>query len=295
MARITLRLPDRDADKETTLATAVEPGQRERVLALVRNQSGIVDNYQLRIEGLPDDWWSIYPDTVYLVPFGTGGTYEQEVEIHLHPPRSPSAESKMWDLKVVAHSKASEVTAASAPLALVIKPYIETATKVRPERKKGRRKANFEVSVENKANAPVLIALEGQEPDGELKFGFNRPPTEIPPGQTVQTSMQVRPPKQIWIGRPVERRLSVITLTGDEAEERLAAEPTTADELKGQPAAAPKRRGLFRRRAARRTSPASTRRACTSRRSTSPACRSARAASPSASPSSWARRCRARA
>src|SRR5688572_30932624 len=39
------------------------------------------------VEGMPDDWWSIYPDTVYLVPFGTGGTYEQEVEVHIHPDR----------------------------------------------------------------------------------------------------------------------------------------------------------------------------------------------------------------
>src|ERR687894_1336057 len=244
---ITLRLPDRDGEKAQTLATAVEPGERERVLALVRNQSGIVDNYQLRIDGLPEDWWSIYPDTIYLVPFGTGGTYEQEVEIHLHPPRTPDAEAKLWELQVVAHSKAHEKTAATAPLALVIKPYTETVTKVRPQRAKGRRKANFDVAVENKANAPVLVALEGQDPDGELQFGFNRPPSEIPPGQTVVTGMQVRPPKQIWIGRALERRLSVVTLTGEEAEERLAAEPTSAETLKGQPTPAPTKRGLFRR------------------------------------------------
>ena len=80
-------------------------------MALVRNQGRIVDNYQLRVEGMPDDWWSIYPDTVYLVPFGTGGTYEQEVEIHIHPPRSPEAEAKLWELQVVAHSKAQSRTA----------------------------------------------------------------------------------------------------------------------------------------------------------------------------------------
>src|SRR5689334_4282227 len=123
-ATIVLRLRDGDPAKGETLNQVVEPGQREQVLALVRNQSGIVDNYDLAIDGLPQDWYSIYPATVYLVPFGSGGTYEQEVEIHLHPPRGPEAEARIWDLRVVAFSKASGgVEAASAPLALHISPY----------------------------------------------------------------------------------------------------------------------------------------------------------------------------
>ena len=207
---------------------------------------------------------------MYLVPFGTGGTYEQEVEIHLHPPKAPSAEAKLWDLKVVAHSKAHEITAASAPLGLQIKPYVETTTKVRPERKSGRRKATYDVMVENKANAPVLVALEGEDPDGELQFGFNRPPTEIPPGETVQTSMQVRPPKQIWIGRPQERRFSVTTLTGEEARGAARRGARPAEELRAQAAGAPAKRRWWKRRGST-TSPASTARASTSRRSTSPA------------------------
>jgi beta-lactam-binding protein with PASTA domain len=247
-ARITLRHPDQDADNERTLALSVEPGQRDRVMALVRNQGSIVDNYQLRVEGMPDSWWSIYPDTVYLVPFGTGGTYEQEVEIHIHPPRAPEAVAKLWELQVVAHSKAQSRTAASAPFGLVIEPYTETSTNLRPQRAKGRRKAHYDVAVENKANAPVLVALEGEDTDDELEFGFNRPPHEIPPGQTVQTAMQVRPPKQIWIGRASERRFTVNTLTGEKAEERLAAEPTPATELEGAPTGATTKKGLFGRR-----------------------------------------------
>ena len=116
------------------------------MLALVRNQSGIVDNYDLRVEGMPQDWWSIYPGTVYLVPFGSGGTYEQEVEIHLHPPRGPEAEARVWELQVVADSKAHRIVAASAPLALHIQPYVETATTLRPQRRKGRRKATYDVT-----------------------------------------------------------------------------------------------------------------------------------------------------
>jgi beta-lactam-binding protein with PASTA domain len=245
-ATIVLRLPEGDPAKGEVLHQAVEPGQRERVLALVRNQSGIVDNYDLAIEGMPDDWWSIFPGTVYLVPFGSGGTYEQEVEVHLHPPKTPEAEAKMWDLRVVAHSKAKGgVEAASAPLGLHILPYIEYATTLRPQRKKGRRKADFDVTVTNKANAPVLVALEGEDPDGELQFGFNRPPQEIPPGGAVKSSMRVRPPKQIWIGRAQDRRLEVKTITGDEAAARAAADPLSADVLQQQPTW--RRKGLFRK------------------------------------------------
>ena len=230
-ASIVLRLPEGDPAKGETLHQAVEPGQRERVLALVRNQSGIVDNYDIRIEGMPQDWWSVYPGTVYLVPFGSGGTYEQEVEIHLHPPRGPEAEARVWELQVVADSKAMRTVAAVAPLALHIEPYIETTTTLRPQRKKGRRKATFDVTVANKANAPVLIALEGEDPDAELQFGFNRPPSEIPAGAAITSQMQVRPPKQIWIGRAREHRLEVKTITGDEAAERAADQVVSADVL----------------------------------------------------------------
>lgn len=245
-ATIVLRLPEGDPAKGETLHQAVEPGQRERVLALIRNQSGIVDNYDLRIEGMPQDWWSIHPGTVYLVPFGSGGTYEQEVEIHVHPPRGPEAEARVWDLQVVADSKANRSVAAQAPLALHIQPYVETATTLRPQRRKGRRKATYDVTVANKANAPVLIALDGEDPDGELRFGFNRPPVEIPSGSSVTSQMQVRPPKQIWIGRGRERRLEVKTVTGEEAAERAAAEPLGADVLQQQ-GPAPKKKWYRRR------------------------------------------------
>ena len=114
------------------------------MLALVRNQSGIVDNYDLRVEGMPQDWWSIFPGTVYLVPFGSGGTYEQEVEIHLHPPRGPEAEARVWELQ---RRRGLQGAAGSSrpppPLALHIQPYIETATTLRPQRRSGRRKAHL--------------------------------------------------------------------------------------------------------------------------------------------------------
>src|SRR3954453_10932631 len=228
MASITLNLPDEDPVHEHVLALGVDPGGRERLQAVVRNQSGIVDNYELKVAGLPDAWWTIYPNTLYLVPFGTGGTYEQQVEIHLHPPRSPEAEARLWDLALVAHSKAYSTEAATAPFVLGIQPFEQFDTKVKPERASGRRKVRYQVAVENKANAPVRIGFEGTEPDSACKFAFAPGQVELAPGQTTQTTMIVRPPKQIWIGRPHERRLEVKTHTGENAD-LLEAQQASAD------------------------------------------------------------------
>ena len=202
----------------------MEPGGRNRVLALVRNQSSIVDNYELSVRGLPDDWWSIFPNTVYLVPFGTSGTYEQEVEIHLHPPRTPEAEARIWELEVVGHSKAYSRQAAAAPLQLGILPFEEFKTKLAPERVSGRKKANFDVAVNNTANGPLTVALDAADQDNELKYAFSPTTLEIPPGKTGTAKLQVKPPRTRWIGRPEEKRIQVFTKTGDEAQQAKTAE-----------------------------------------------------------------------
>ena len=131
-----------------TVALGVEPGGRARVLALVRNQSG--DRRQLRAVSArtPGEWWSIFPNTVYLVPFGTGGTYEQEVEIHLHPPRTPEAEARIWDLEVVGAVEGLQPAGRRGAAACSgSSPFEEFETKLAPERASGRKKANFDVAV----------------------------------------------------------------------------------------------------------------------------------------------------
>ncbi len=203
-ATITLRLPDEEADKSATLAVGVHPGDRARVRALIRNQSGIVDNYLISVDGLPDDWFSVLPDTVYLVPYGTGGTYEQEIEIHLHPPRSPEAEARIWELQVTAQSKAQERTVATAPLLLGIQPFEQHDTKVKPERASGRRKADLQVAVANKANAPVYVAFAAKEADDDCRFTFSPPAAEIAPGETV-VHAAARAPAQADLGRAPAR------------------------------------------------------------------------------------------
>lgn len=231
-ASLTLRLPDSPNAAPDEVALPVTPGGRAIVLGLVRNQSGIVDNYDLEVRGLPRSWWTINPGTVYLVPYGSAGTYEQEVQIELHPPRTAEAEARAWDLEVFVVSKAEAREVAAQPIVLGILPYEDFQTTLSPERRAGRRKVKYEVSVRNRANAPAEVAIGAQDVDGECRTKLVDPTLHLAAGETGTTTLEVRPPRQLWLGRSVERRIEVSTATGEEGERLLARDEAAAAQKK---------------------------------------------------------------
>jgi beta-lactam-binding protein with PASTA domain len=223
-AGITLRLPDDEPSAGAgTLGVAVVPGERARIIALVRNRDTIVDNYTLAVHGLPREWYTVMPDTVYLVPFGSAGTYEQEVEIHIHPPRTPAAQAGRWELSVGVHSRAHGNEAATAPLTLGIHPYEDYTIDVRPQRASGRRRAKYDVGVANKSNAVILLALDAHDSDDECDFTFERDTVELGADESRTVGLRCRPQNQIWLGRALDRRFEIACASGEEGEKLLQA------------------------------------------------------------------------
>ena len=208
-ATLLLRLPDDDAAATGPVHVAVKPGERVVLLGLIRNESGIVDNYDIAVSGLPEGWWTVAPATAYLVPYGSSGTYEQEIQIHLHPARVPQAEARPWAIEVVATSRAYETQVAGAPATVQIEPYQDIAAKLTPDRASGRLKARFTLTVRNRANAPAEVALSAEDTDGELEFRFASPTVTVQAGRGVEAPFTVLPPKQIWLGRPKDRSIRV--------------------------------------------------------------------------------------
>ena len=217
---------------------------------------------------MPEDWWSIYPGD--RLPGAV--RLRRDVRAGGRDPPAPAADAggRGEACGTCGWSRSPRrnggTEAASAPLALHIEPYIETRTTLRPQRKKGRRKADYEVTVTNKANAPVLVALEGEDPDGELQYGVQPPAAGDPAGRSGDDPRCgcARRSRSGSAARS-DRRLEVNTITGEEAAERAAAEPLGADVLSQQPPLAAQ--GPVPQRV-QPTSPASTARASTSRRST---------------------------
>jgi len=170
---ITLRSLTDDSDPREGVRVACEPGATATLVASVRNQSGIVDNYDLRVEGLPEGWWTITPPTAYLVPYGApSGRYEQDAQVHLHPPKSAQAEARDWPIRVVAGSRANGTDAGSASARLTVQPYQNVETDLRPERATGRRRGKFAFAVRNLANAPIELEFSATDPEEKCKFAI---------------------------------------------------------------------------------------------------------------------------
>ena len=53
------------------------------------------------------------------------------------------------------------------------------------------------------------MAVRGEDTDGMCRFRFPQQTLGLEPGQTESMPFKVRPPRQIWVGQPVERQLSV--------------------------------------------------------------------------------------
>jgi len=231
-AALTLRPPDGDDASSEAVAVRVEPGARSTIVGLIRNQSDVVDNFDLSVRGLPDGWWTVTPATAYLVPYGTSGTYEQQIEIHLHPPRAPEAHARAWPFEVVAVSRAHGGEAAAAPASVGVSPYVDIAAELHPERRSGRLKARYTLTVRNRANARAEVAVGAEDTDGECEFRFAQPSVAIEPGNAIECPFTCLPPRQIWLGRALERRFQV------------SATPVGVE----LPAPLPPRNGIFRQR-----------------------------------------------
>jgi hypothetical protein len=206
---LTLRDPARDDEPGATVAVEVVPGGDVTVLATIRNQGPIVDTFDVRVDGLPDGWWTIAPPTVFLNPWGTSGDYEQEVQVRLHPPKTAAAEARAWPLAVVVHSRSLATDVACAQATLLVQPFQSTVMYAGPERRRGRRRASFDVVVSNHGNSPLEIVVAAQDSEARCPVAIANPRATVAFGQTVATVVRVGVPAPLIFGRPTDHHIEV--------------------------------------------------------------------------------------
>ena len=208
---LTLRDPAREADDAgADVAVTVAPGEAVTVLATVRNQGEIVDTYDVRVEGLPDAWWTITTPTVFLNPWGTSGDYEQELQVRLHPPRTSESVAGLWAVTVVVRSRSLAEDVAAVPALLTVQPFTHTVMGVGPERRHGRRHGRFEVAVANHGNAPAETFVIARDTEARCPVSVAPARVTVPIGATATALVLVAAPRPLWFKQPIDHRVEVV-------------------------------------------------------------------------------------
>jgi hypothetical protein len=190
-------------------SVTVAAGGMGSLRGLIRNQSGLVDNYDFRVAGLPAEWVGL-PPTAYLLPFGSGdGDHEVAFELMLTPPRTPAATARPWPFELEAVSRSTGAIVARVPATLVIEPFQELTARAQPQRRRGRRRGTYAVEVANGGNAPAVARLSGVDSDDACDVRIDPPALQIAPGERATARVRVAPRRTLWWGRPVEHRIEV--------------------------------------------------------------------------------------
>jgi beta-lactam-binding protein with PASTA domain len=219
----------------------VPAGGSLALVAVVRNQSGLVGGYNVGIAGLPEDWWTAEPAVVHLMPLGSGDPYEGEVVITLHPPRSPSALARSRPFQVVAvpidapfagpvttqgtRGMRDRISArrramhaqARVPGALTIGPFADLGVDVSPQVASGRRAGHFAALVTNRGNATSAVVVRAADDEERLKIVAPVFLAGVEPTTTARIPVTVRPRRPRILGRTATHHLRIWAAPSDGA------------------------------------------------------------------------------
>jgi hypothetical protein len=193
----------------------VTPGGEATTALTVRNDSDIVEAYELAVVGDAAEWSTITPTRVSLYP-GTAET----VTVRLTPPRSPAVRAGEIPLGVRVLPVERPDSVVVPETTVLVEPFGQLAAQLTPRRRRGWLGARYRVTVVNQGNAPADVLLSTAQAGEDLKLAIA--PTELPlePGaEDDDTRLRVRVAKRIWFGKPVTLPFTVLaTPKGADAE-----------------------------------------------------------------------------
>lgn len=164
-----------------------DPGGESAFEVRVRNVGTIVDRFLLTAEGDAARWCVVDPPALSLLP-DTDGV----AGVRVRPPRSPrvAAGPVRFGLKVSSATVPSVSKVVEATV--LVGAFIDLRTRVVPQTSRGARSATHRLTVENRGNVHVRLALEATDPDELLEFALEPPFVAVDPDEDGSVRIEVR-------------------------------------------------------------------------------------------------------
>ncbi|MFI2423720.1 hydrolytic protein [Streptomyces sp. NPDC018955] len=199
-------------------AVTVTPGDTATTTLTVRNDSDIVEAYDLRVVGDCAAWTTVEPARVSLYP-GTSET----VTLRLEPPRSPEIRAGEMPLGVRVLPNEHPDAVRVLETTVHIGEFHELKTELSPRRRRGWLRGRYRLAVRNQGNTAVQVRFTPGQAGEELGFAFAPAQPKLEPGESAEVGLRVRTAKPVWFGDPVVWPFTVDTAEAGEQEEPAEA------------------------------------------------------------------------
>jgi serine/threonine protein kinase len=166
----------------------VLPGDSVTGLLIVLNQERLVDHFTAAIAGLPEEWVTLAPAKLRLLPGEQG-----QVRFTIRPPRSAASRAGRSPLQIRVSGQVAPDEYAEIGVFLTVAPFYNFEMQMRPQLQRRATVAVYKLRLANQGNADFSFTLEGQEREDACLFEFDPPQGVIAAGAEKIVPLTVRP------------------------------------------------------------------------------------------------------
>jgi uncharacterized membrane protein len=176
----------------------------------IQNIGSIVDKFSLEIEGLAESWYSLSASSVALMPRAS-----EQVQIFFHPPKVKGVVSDNYTFAVTLRSQSIPEDSTSITAQLEILPSVDYSIALKPYRTRCRRKRTINVQIDNKDVTESELFIDVIDAENSLRFKLENDSPVVPPWQTVEIPMLVRPKRNSIVGDLKRYDINLTATTAD--------------------------------------------------------------------------------
>ncbi len=171
-----------------------QPSVPVDIVVAIHNTGPTVEQYDLEIEGLPREWYTL-PDT----GIGLFPNDREVARVAIRPAQETGmgAGTHPFTVTVVARANPAERTDVSGALRVAAAAALDA--QLRPSRATGRR-ARYTVQLRNRGNAAIDVDVDAYDSEEGCDFAFKPPLAQLKPGQRATVEMRVRPLRSRFVG-----------------------------------------------------------------------------------------------
>ncbi|MHB1491861.1 MAG: carboxypeptidase regulatory-like domain-containing protein, partial [Cellulomonas sp.] len=188
----------------------VAPGGSGEILLDVVNTGTVIDGVRAHVIGLPVEHATSRPSVLALFPDATG-----QLVVRLDLPTSFPAGRHPITVEVVGQAGVAGAVHHDVDLVVGTRPQLSISAA--PTVVRSRRRATFEVQVQNRGNVPLDVALRATDSDRSLQATLTPSTLSLAPGTGAVCSVRVQGPRQL-LGGDRERALQVEATALDQHE-----------------------------------------------------------------------------